>query len=103
MALHIDAIGRAVLVVHTADEGLHGLDVSLPHARQLAQLQYPVPLQLLRTGFVLHVRQRQAVREPFPGELRIKGGLPDALRAIQDWYAVKLRTRTVYPCNRRCH
>ena len=95
MILHAVAIGVAELVVLTGDEGLDRLHVHLLEARQLAQLQDPVALQLLRSCLVLHVADGQTVGEPFVAQLGKERALAHALGAVEHDHAVELDPRLV--------
>ena len=96
MILHAVAVGVAELVVLPGDERLDRLHVHLLKPRQLAQLQYPLALQLLRRGLVLHVAYGQAVAEPLPAQLGEERTLAHALRAVEHDHAVELDARLVH-------
>src|SRR5699024_2146632 len=71
-----------VFVVLPGNKGFDLVDVRLSHARKLADLQNPVPLQFLSGCFVVHVRKGKAVREPFPAQRGNQGAFANALSPI---------------------
>ena len=99
MALHHSTVRRTVLVVDPARKGLHRLDVHFLDARHLGKLEQPVALQLFRRCFVLHIRNRQAVRIPIAPQSGDERGLSDALGAVQHGDVVELDAGAFYPRN----
>ena len=93
------AEGRAVDVVLPGEEGAQGLHLGLLQPGKLADLQNPVPLELLGGGLVLGVAQVQAVRKPLSGQLGDEGALAYALGAVEHQHGVELAARTQYPAD----
>ena len=99
MTFYSGAIGLAEFIVRPADKGFHGFNVYLANTGQFAELQNPIALQLFRCGLVFHVRNCQAVGEPFAAQLCKQCGFANALRAIQNKDGVKLHPRFVHTSN----
>ena len=74
MLLHADAIAGTILVILTSDERFERFHVQLLETGQLAKLQNPSVLHLLRCGLVAHVRDGKRIREPRPSKAREEGG-----------------------------
>ena len=71
------------------EKGTQGLHLGLLQPGQLADLQDPVPLELLGGGLVLGVTQVQTVRKPLSGQLGDKGAFTDTLGTVQHQHGVK--------------
>lgn len=85
------AVGRTVFVIGSGEERLDLLNVRLLHAGKLTDLDHPEPLQLLRTGLVVHIGQRQRFGVVLGrDEVFHDGAFADALVAVQYGNAVEL-------------
>ena len=93
------AKGSTVDVVLPGEKGTQGLHLGLLQPGQLADLQDPVPLELLGGGLVLGVTQVQTVRKPLSGQLGDEGALAHALGAVEHQHGVELAARTQYPAD----
>ena len=80
---------RTVNVVLTGEEGTQRFNLGLLQTCQFADLQDPVPLQLLGSGLILGVAQVQTVRKPLSGQLGNKGTFAHTLRTVQHQHGVK--------------
>ena len=89
MRRYTAAEAGAIFVIAPSHEALYLFKVRFFHARHLADLMNPETLQLFCCGLVVHVRQRQTVREPFAAQLGNEGAFAFALRAIEDQHIVK--------------
>ena len=97
MRSHPASEGSAVLIILTGDERLDLVDVRLFHTGKLADLKNPVALQFFRSGLVIHIRERKAVRIPLAAELGDEGGFPDALIAIEHEDMIEFHARILNP------
>ena len=93
------AKGSTVDVVLPGEKGAQGFHLGFLQPGQFADLQNPVPLELLGGGLVLGVAQVQAVRKPLSGQLGDEGALAHALGAVEHQHGVKLAARTQYPAD----
>ena len=109
MGRHATPETGAVLVILPGDERLHLVDIRFLHSGQFTDLQNPVPLELFRRRFVVHVRKGKAVRKPLHAKVGDEGTLADALVAVQDDDIIKLDAGLInprvggtqdFPCNR---
>ena len=93
------AKGSTIDVVLPGEEGAQRFYLGFLQPGQLADLQNPVPLELLGGGLVLGVAQVQAVRKPLSGQLGDEGALTHTLGAVEHQHGVKLAARTQYPAD----
>ena len=90
---------RPVDVVLPGEKGTQRLHLGLLQPCQFADLQDPIPLELLGGGLVLGVTQVQAVRKPLSGQLSDEGALAHTLGTVEHQHGVKLAARTQNPAD----
>ena len=91
----LPAVARTVKVLCTADKALDALHFHLAHTLKLRDLVDPNALDLLRCRLVLHVLERERIREPVLPELIDECALADAAASGEDWNEIVLGARVL--------
>lgn len=95
VAFDHSAVARTVFVIRGGEERFHFFDVGFFHSGEFSDFDHPEALQFFRSGFIVHIRQREGFGVVFGcDEVFYDGTLADALFAVKDGNAVELDAGT---------
>lgn len=87
--MNVTPVSGPIFIFGAADEALDWFCFGFAHACELGEFDDEVACEFFRGGFVLHVGDRQAVREPGVGHAVEDGGFSRALGANEGEYLVE--------------
>ena len=100
VAFDHSAVARTVFVIRGGEERFHLFDVGFFHSGEFSDFDHPEALQFFRSGFIVHIRQREGFGVVFGcDEVFYDGTLADALLAVKYRHTVELYAGTHHPRN----